>query len=114
MPCNGSSLQSSRGANPLPRSPSLAKRQVKYMRGQYEEPTKVMPFLWLGNSSTAHNKKLMVDLGITHVLNTAVEVDNAFPEMFVYSKIGLADRDDQEMDGGEKLGVGGWGLCERG
>ena len=44
-------------------------------------------------------KKLMVTLGITHVLNTALEVDNAFPEMFVYSKIGLEDRDDQEMEG---------------
>ena len=69
------------------------------MRGQYEEPTKVMPFLWLGNSSTAHNKALMISLGVTHILNTAVEVDNAFPELFVYSKIGLDDREDQEMDG---------------
>ena len=80
-------------------SRSLAKKSVKSARGQFEEPTKVMPFLWLGNSNTAHNKQLMVKMGITHVLNTAIEVDNAFPELFVYSKIGLEDHEDQEMDG---------------
>eukprot|EP00520_Triparma_pacifica_P018072 CAMPEP_0118642734 /NCGR_PEP_ID=MMETSP0785-20121206/5992_1 /TAXON_ID=91992 /ORGANISM="Bolidomonas pacifica, Strain CCMP 1866" /LENGTH=571 /DNA_ID=CAMNT_0006534303 /DNA_START=137 /DNA_END=1849 /DNA_ORIENTATION=- len=77
----------------------MAKQQFKFIRGQFEEPTKIMPFLWLGNSATAHNKKLLVDLGITHVLNTAKDVDNAFPELFVYSKIGMDDSEDQEMDG---------------
>jgi protein-tyrosine phosphatase len=58
-----------------------------------------MPFVWLGNSQTAHDKKKLVDLGITHILNTAVESDNAFPDMFIYCKIALTDSKEQEFEG---------------
>ena len=66
---------------------------------QYDEPTKIMPFVWLGNSQTAHDKKKLVDMGVTHILNTAVEADNAFPDLFIYCKIALTDSKDQEFEG---------------
>jgi len=77
----------------------VGQQQYKFIRGQYDEPTKILPFMWLGNSGTAHNKQLLVKMGITHILNTAKDVDNAFPELFVYSKISLDDSEEQEMDG---------------
>jgi protein-tyrosine phosphatase len=78
---------------------SSAYEYIEMMIHRQVRILQVMPFLWLGNSQTAHNKKLLVDLGITHVLNTALDVDNAFPELFVYSKISLDDSEEQEMDG---------------
>ncbi len=90
-------LEARRGT--LQKIGGLVNQSFRHLQGKYDEPTKIMPFLWLGNSQTAHNKKLLVDMGVTHVLNTAIDVDNAFPDLFVYCKIALYDSSDQEMDG---------------
>ena len=80
-------------------SKGIIRQAIRSMNMKYEEPTKFMPWCWLGNSTTAHDKKRLVDLGITHILNCAVESDNGFPDMFIYCKIALYDSSDQAMDG---------------
>ncbi len=37
------------------------------------------------------NRKHLEALGITHVLNMADELENAFPEVFTYKKCGVND-----------------------
>jgi len=75
------------------------KSRIRFYSGRYDEPTRILPFVWFGNAEMAEDSNKMRELGITHVLNTAADVDNAHPELFIYCKISLMDHEDQEMDG---------------
>jgi protein-tyrosine phosphatase len=91
------------GDAPMPRYPGTVTRSWRFVKQVAQkrlvEPTEVMPFCWLGNSNTAHDKKKLVDMGITHIINLAAEIDNGFPDLFIYCKIALHDTKDQVMDG---------------
>lgn len=55
-------------------------------------PTELVPqFLYLGSNESARNKAHLKALGITHVLNMADELENAFPGDFIYHKCGVND-----------------------
>ena len=43
----------------------------------------------IGGRDEAENVSLLLEHGITHVLNTAHQLPNYFPQHFVYLKIGL-------------------------
>ncbi|GMI55376.1 hypothetical protein ScalyP_jg308 [Parmales sp. scaly parma] len=73
--------------------------RAKYIFGKYEEPTTILPFVWLGNADTARDSNKLRELGITHILNTAADVENAFPELFIYCKISMEDSEQQEFEG---------------
>jgi len=51
----------------------------------------VAGFLYLGSNDSARNKKHLEALGITHILNMADELENAFPGDFSYKKCGVND-----------------------
>lgn len=45
--------------------------------------------IMLGGKEDAENAALLMDYGVTHVLNTAQQVPNYFPQSFVYLKLSL-------------------------
>jgi hypothetical protein len=56
-----------------------------YVRAQ----TMITDNLLLGGREEAENAGLLLDMGVTHVLNTAQQLPCYFPQQFVYLKIGL-------------------------
>ena len=60
--------------------------------------TEVLPYLYLGGERNAGNlKELTARTHITHILNTAWEVANFYPEKFVYRHYPLSDYADQNL-----------------
>ena len=43
----------------------------------------------LGGREDAENAAQLIEYGVTHVLNTAQQLPNYFPQHFVYLKVGL-------------------------
>lgn len=48
--------------------------------------------LYLGNSVAAANKQLLLDLGVTHVLNMAHEIACFYPNNFKYKHVEIYDQ----------------------
>lgn len=51
----------------------------------------IKPWLLLGSQDAAHDQDTMKKYGVTHVLNVAYGVENAFPQDFIYKVIPILD-----------------------
>jgi len=74
---------------------SSLSQKKKAMEGAL--PSEIVPkFIYLGSNENARNKEQLNKLGITHVVNAAAELENAFPNDFSYKKLSVDDtsRDD--------------------
>lgn len=56
-----------------------------------------MDFLYLGGHDTAHDLKKLQYLKISHILNTAAEIENYFPNKFVYLKLDFEDYSEFDL-----------------
>lgn len=59
--------------------------------------TEIVPCLFLGNKSNAHDFTFLTNNNITHIVNAAVEVPNRFDNDFKYLNLLLEDNEDQEL-----------------
>ena len=50
--------------------------------------------VYIGSSKAAYSLKTLKQYGITHIVNTTCEIDNAFPDDFSYLKLNLEDGND--------------------
>ena len=67
----------------------ISKKLVKAL--MTEGPSRINDKIFLGDMKTANNKSLLQEIGITHVLVSAGELDEPFPETFKYKKLMLED-----------------------
>lgn len=51
--------------------------------------TMITDHIVLGGREEAEDAGLLLDMGVTHVLNTAQQLPCYFPQQFIYLKIGL-------------------------
>jgi len=63
---------------------------LKAVGGQY--PSSIVDgFLYLGGFENARNKQQLQDLGISHIINSAGEIENQFPNDFKYLSFKIDD-----------------------
>lgn len=55
------------------------------------EPAELLPYLFLGNECHASSKNLLLNLGITAVLNVSQSCPNHFENDFYYKRIPISD-----------------------
>ena len=65
--------------------------------------TEILPWLLLGPKESVMGTQMpnLIERGITHIMNVTHDVQNAFPNQFVYMKIPI--RDEEETNIGEKF-----------
>lgn len=67
-------------------------------------PSKVLSFLYLGNSKNANDRDSMAAIGITHVLNVTASFQSPFPDMeyrasgIVYKRLHVLDNLQSNLD----------------
>ncbi|XP_066494853.1 dual specificity protein phosphatase 19 [Tiliqua scincoides] len=57
----------------------------------------IKPWLLLGSQDAAHDMDTMKKYGVTHVLNVAYGVENAFPQDFIYKVIPILDLPETDI-----------------
>lgn len=62
-----------------------------------EEPSKLLPFLYLGSAQNSFNLEQLLMLNISCIVNMAIEVDNFYPEHFDYCKCDLMDNEFSDV-----------------
>lgn len=72
-------------------------RQIMTIVGQMDPPTKITEYIYLGSEWNSSNKSEMKLLGITHILNVAIESPNYFPQEMEYYNIRIKDLEDSTI-----------------
>jgi protein-tyrosine phosphatase len=79
------------------------KAEIKKMEDNrtqfYPEINKITDKIYLGNQDAARDKKLLKEMGITHVLVCAAFIKEFHPEDFVYKSIPIDDDIKQDITG---------------
>ncbi|XP_030641601.1 dual specificity protein phosphatase 19 [Chanos chanos] len=57
----------------------------------------VKPYLLLGSQDAAHDFGTLRKYKVTHILNVAYGVENAFPELFIYKTLSILDLPDTDI-----------------
>ncbi|NP_998144.2 dual specificity protein phosphatase 19b [Danio rerio] len=57
----------------------------------------ITPFLLLSSQDAAHDIDTLKKLKVTHVLNVAFGVENAFPELFTYKTVSMLDLPETDI-----------------
>ncbi|XP_031442287.1 dual specificity protein phosphatase 19a [Clupea harengus] len=57
----------------------------------------VKPHLLLGSQDAAHDFGTMRKFKVTHILNVAYGVENAFPDLFIYKTLSILDQPDTDI-----------------
>nr|XP_002120412.1 uncharacterized protein LOC100180990 isoform X2 [Ciona intestinalis] len=65
--------------------------------GQMDCSSKILDYLYLGSEWNASNLEELTQIGITHILNVTLEVDNFFPDEFTYKNIRLHDIESSNL-----------------
>ena len=65
--------------------------------GEMESSAKILDFLYLGSEWNAANSDELEENKITHILNVTKEIDNFYPERFLYKNILLYDLEDSNL-----------------
>ena len=65
--------------------------------GEMESASKILDFLYLGSEWNSANREELDQNNITHILNVTKEIDNFFPESFVYKNILLYDLESSNL-----------------
>jgi protein-tyrosine phosphatase len=53
--------------------------------------------LWLGSGRDARQKNKLINLGITHIINCAIEWKNHYPSTFIYFNGNVLDNESQDL-----------------
>ncbi|KAK2905632.1 dual specificity protein phosphatase 19 [Channa argus] len=57
----------------------------------------VKPYLLLGSQDAAHDFGTLRKHKVSHILNVAFGVENAFPELFIYKTVSILDHPDTDL-----------------
>ncbi|XP_072541091.1 dual specificity protein phosphatase 19 [Salminus brasiliensis] len=57
----------------------------------------IRPYLLLGSQDAAHDFGTLRKYKVTHILNVAYGVENAFPELFIYKTLSILDLPDADI-----------------
>ena len=60
-------------------------------------PAKVFPDLFLGSVGAAYNKKVLKEIGITHILTCAANIKPRYPDDFKYEILNCLDSPNQSI-----------------
>ncbi|KAK3249719.1 hypothetical protein CYMTET_40865 [Cymbomonas tetramitiformis] len=60
-------------------------------------PAEIFPEVYLGSYGAAHNKALLKQIGITHVLCVASSIKAAFPELLTYKSVEVLDNPEADL-----------------
>jgi len=77
----------------------------------YENPSEIVPRLFVGSNLTSKNKKILVQNGITHVLSCDLTETYAFEKDFVVQNINFPLFPSEDEDSNEKKIF--WTMCQR-
>lgn len=62
-----------------------------------EEPSHILPHVFLGSDKAAADRKLLKDLAISHIINAAPECRCRFVDDFEYTSLDMNDTNAQEL-----------------
>ena len=65
--------------------------------GQMESPSKINDFIYLGSEWNASNKEELKKNNVGYILNISKEIDNFFPDEFIYKKLRLYDIPESDL-----------------
>ncbi|XP_077974999.1 uncharacterized protein LOC120329453 isoform X1 [Styela clava] len=65
--------------------------------GQMDSASKILDFLYLGSAWNASDLEELNRTGITHILNITMEIDNYFPDNFVYKNVRYYDELESDL-----------------
>ncbi|XP_036429149.1 dual specificity protein phosphatase 19a [Colossoma macropomum] len=57
----------------------------------------IRPYLLVGSQDAAHDFGTLRKYKVTHILNVAYGVENAFPELFIYKTLSILDQPDTDI-----------------
>ncbi|KAK9537345.1 hypothetical protein VZT92_004972 [Zoarces viviparus] len=57
----------------------------------------VKPYLLLGSQDAAHDFGTLKNHKVSHILNVAFGVENAFPDLFIYKTVSILDHPDADV-----------------
>ncbi|TRY96952.1 hypothetical protein DNTS_013241 [Danionella cerebrum] len=57
----------------------------------------IKPYLLLGSQDAAHDFGTLMKFKVTHILNVAYGVENAFPDLFIYKTLSILDQPDTDI-----------------
>ena len=63
----------------------------------FESPSRVMPFIYLGDRHDAANRELLTKLGVSHILNSAFQIPNYHERHFLYCNLPVFDRVGEDL-----------------
>lgn len=72
-------------------------KEMMTILGQMDTASKILDFLYLGSGWNASDLEGLEDVGITHILNITMEIDNFFPDNFVYKNVRLYDEETSDL-----------------
>ncbi|XP_052832659.1 serine-rich adhesin for platelets isoform X2 [Octopus bimaculoides] len=64
---------------------------------QMDAPTEIFPYLYLGSEWNASNYEELEENGVTSILNISREIDNFFPEKFIYMNVREFDNEFTDL-----------------
>jgi len=59
--------------------------------------TEVLPWILLGPREEVMSQHKLIAMGVTHILNATHDVQNEFPNQFVYMKVNIEDSEEQDI-----------------
>jgi len=65
--------------------------------GRSKGVTEVLPWILLGPKEEVMNQHHLIGMGVTHILNCTDDVQNEFPNSFVYMKVPIKDDEHQDI-----------------
>uniref|UniRef100_A0AC34RS70 Protein-serine/threonine phosphatase n=1 Tax=Panagrolaimus sp. JU765 TaxID=591449 RepID=A0AC34RS70_9BILA len=89
-------LETSLG-KPLLDYKTLIDQEMLVIMGQLDKPSKIFDYLYLGTEWNASNWEELKANKVNYILNVTKEVDNFYPNQFVYLKIWVSDEATTEL-----------------
>lgn len=65
--------------------------------GGFERPSLVMPCVYIGDREDSRDRRRLMQLGVTHILNVASQLPNVHPADFIYRKLNMIDSETQDL-----------------
>ena len=63
----------------------------------FESPSRVLPFILLGDRHDAANKDALLRVGVSHILNAAFQIPNYHERHFIYCNLPVFDRVGEDI-----------------
>ncbi|XP_058925319.1 protein phosphatase Slingshot homolog 3 isoform X1 [Kogia breviceps] len=82
---------------PLQQYRDFIDNQMLFLMAQQDRASRIFPHLYLGSEWNAANLEELQRNRVTHILNTAREIDNFYPERFTYHNVRLWDEESAQL-----------------